>query len=275
MLLIVILTMPLWTNLLSRQALSNSIFLSPFLSDFSYKLFLYSVFLYQPHLMDILPMYCLFILAAPFVLRLFSKNRMAGFFILSGALWLFSQFNFFKLEYPEYGIDLGSFNIFAWQFLFFVGVYIGHLRFRKTSLIVFTKTNFLLSSLVALVLFAINMLAAFDYMILPEWLISKPNLGVLRVINFFALAYSINYLIKSGIFFKARWISFLGQHSLQVFIFHIFCVFIIDFVRHKLHLESTITDVGFTVIAVVSLLVPAYIHDYACKRFPLVKKVGL
>jgi len=275
LLLIAILTMPIWANLLSAQAISNSIFLAPFSENYPLKLFLYTVFLYQPHLMDILPMYCIYIFLAPFVLNLFSKNKQLIFFILSGALWLVSQLDIYQLAYPELGIDMGSFNIFAWQFLFFSGVFIGHLRFKGISILPVNKLLFIAASTLALIFFVVNLLFNFEYIDLPDLLIGKPNLGIFRIINFFLIAYSIHYLIKSKIFFKSQWISFLGKHSLQVFIFHIFCAYFIDFVRHRLGLEYAITDIVFSFIAVALLLIPAYLHQYAQKKFPVVKRLGL
>jgi hypothetical protein len=93
--------------------------------------------IYQPPLLDILPMYVLFMLASPlsFVLGV----RFGWRWVLAGsvALWLLAQFGlaewlysfattFARLPVPYQ--ETGAFNSFAWQLLWVVGLWLGASR---------------------------------------------------------------------------------------------------------------------------------------------------
>ena len=89
---------------------------------------------YEPPLLDILPMYIFFMLLSPWVLGFALRRGWRGAMLLSATLWAGAQFGLsewvygiaashFELSVP-YG-EMGSFNTFGWQFLWFAGLCIG------------------------------------------------------------------------------------------------------------------------------------------------------
>ena len=88
--------------------------------------------LYQPGLLDLLPMYCVFVLLLPAVIR--------G--LESGRRWLVLSASAAALARRAVGARRrgslrstrstpGSFNLLAWQFIFVAGVAIGHARRQR------------------------------------------------------------------------------------------------------------------------------------------------
>jgi hypothetical protein len=110
------------------------------------------------------------------------------------------------------------------------------------------------------------------------FLTNKSNLGPLRLLNFAVLSYIISYLLykyrNAG---KFQPIVFLGQHSLQVFAFHVlitilmvplaekiqFQVFDNELVNHKF---ITLLKMGIYCLIVLSLYIPAYLHEKSIKK---------
>lgn len=88
-----------------------------------------AAFLLQPALLDILPIYCLFLLISSFSINCFIKNR--GYWILSGSfiVWALATTPFWDKvgNYCSQYLPctLGFFNPFAWQFLFLGGLFFG------------------------------------------------------------------------------------------------------------------------------------------------------
>jgi hypothetical protein len=90
--------------------------------------------LYNPPLLDILPMYVLFMLASP-VLLLHGADRGWGpILVASGALWLGAQFGLSEAAYgaiaeltalPVPFRQTGAFELLAWQFLWVLGLWMG------------------------------------------------------------------------------------------------------------------------------------------------------
>src|SRR5580658_3198794 len=87
--------------------------------------------LYQPGLFDILPMYCVFVALLPVMLRMLESGRRWWLIGISVALWAAVQGSSPIDNAPLYPIHVGSFNLFAWQLLFVMGVVIGHARITE------------------------------------------------------------------------------------------------------------------------------------------------
>lgn len=195
---------------------------------------------YCPPLLDILPMYIVFLLLTP--LALYIGKRWGWRYVLlpGGTLWVAAQFGLREIIYAHIvhwtGLNvplqnLGAFNLYAWQFLWAVGLWLGvgapewvyeRLGSRGAVLAAFS---------IAMVFFVMRyqllpMLAAHPLDQGPAWLLfDKWHLGVLRVINFSALA----ILFAAARPHIARWLAVeplvvLGQSSLEVFCVHLlFC----------------------------------------------------
>ena len=89
---------------------------------------------YCPPLLDILPMYIIFLLATPVALYLASRWSWKLVLIPSGLIWVLAQFGL-KAAIHAHMVrsagfhiplnEMGTFDLLAWQFLWAVGVWIG------------------------------------------------------------------------------------------------------------------------------------------------------
>jgi hypothetical protein len=90
--------------------------------------------IYCPPLLDILPMYVIFLLITPFLLAIAAHRGWKGILLASGSVWLLAQFGLrawvhevvvhvTTLQIPLQ--DTGSFNLFAWQLVWVSGLCIG------------------------------------------------------------------------------------------------------------------------------------------------------
>jgi hypothetical protein len=91
---------------------------------------------YNPPLLDILPMYVLFIAASPRIIEFGTRRGWGPLLGLSAALWLFAQLGGGRhvyesiarlLEWPVPYAQTGAFSLLAWQLLWLVGVRAGSL----------------------------------------------------------------------------------------------------------------------------------------------------
>ncbi len=93
--------------------------------------------IYQPPLLDILPLYVLFMLASPWAFWLGLRFGWGWVLAGSAALWLLAQFRLGERLYalatvvgklPVPYEETGAFNSFAWQLLWVVGLWLGASR---------------------------------------------------------------------------------------------------------------------------------------------------
>ena len=89
---------------------------------------------YNPPLLDILPMYVIFLALSPWVLRIASRRGWTPIFGVSVGLWLFSQFDGGRAVYTHlagaFGLpgdypQTGAFMLLAWQLLWLAGLCAG------------------------------------------------------------------------------------------------------------------------------------------------------
>ncbi|MDM0090363.1 MULTISPECIES: OpgC domain-containing protein [unclassified Variovorax] len=100
--------------------------------------FLFGLLLvYEPPLLDILPMYIFFMLLSPWVLALAMRHGWLGVVLASTTVWALAQFGLSEwiyvgvvrwtgLSVPFH--EMGAFNAYAWQFLWFMGLWLGASR---------------------------------------------------------------------------------------------------------------------------------------------------
>lgn len=200
---------------------------------------------YKPPMLDVLPLYVMLMLVAPFALRWMTQYRTVGVvMVLAGSvgLWWWAQYdlgNAVAQLLPD-GLLLrhGAFHVFAWQLIFVLGMVLGFTRFASQD--AEPRINpWLLGVSVAMVVYLFLQRHGYLYTwlsgtALGSWLleyrhIARDNLAWLRLLNFLAMVYVVAGLIawhrRTGIFkpltLLGRWLAFLGQHSLQVFAFHL------------------------------------------------------
>jgi len=176
--------------------------------------------LHQPGLLDILPMYCAFVMILPYVLAGLERGWTVPVLGLSGAIWLAAQTAVPFDGAAHLPINLGSFNLFAWQFLFVAGVAVGHAKAADPTPQV-PRRPWLFAAAGAIVVYGWGVTHLHWR---PAWgdqffgtMLNKPDLGGLRLVDFAAAAYLIAVF---GTHFPRlltwRPLAFLGQHSLPV-----------------------------------------------------------
>lgn len=200
-----------------------------------------SVFLlYCPPLLDILPMYIAFLFLTPLVL--YAGQHWGWKFVVTPSvlLWLAAQFGVrglvyrFLVEHTGFAIplqNLGAFNLYAWQFLWIVGLWVGTGGSTRSLQWFRSRWAIALAWMVAAMFFTMR------YQLIPyfvthsvdqgnSWvLFDKWQLGVLRLLNFAAFGVLLTAL-RPHIARRLTWgpLVLLGKSSLEIFCIHVlFC----------------------------------------------------
>jgi hypothetical protein len=194
-----------------------------------------ALLVYRPPLLDILPMYIIFLL---FTLVAISLARSIGWKPIlwtSFVFWGFAQFGFrdaehtFMMRYIPTRIplnEMGSFDLWAWQFLWFLGVWLG-VRWAQDDLPIenWATRATLPAVLIASFCFILRRRIAHGLELGPfEFLFDKWHLGPVRVLDFAAVG--VLLIVSQAVTKRAaiKPLVLLGQSSLQVFCIHLlFC----------------------------------------------------
>jgi len=196
--------------------------------------------IYNPPLLDILPLYIVLMLVSPLILEQGLKRGWRGIFAISIALWIATQFNISESLYATlvFVTDLqvpyketGAFETFAWQFLWVLGLWMGMLTATGQMK---NRKPFPLALIAACVGIAIPLLIwrhiAGQVPVGGESVINhlfdKWHLGPLRLINFFALLVLVMHFgdwLKTHVP-RMRFLETLGAASLPVFCMHLVVV---------------------------------------------------
>ena len=187
-------------------------------------------FIHQPRLVNILPMYCVFVFLSPLVLYGFSRGRAVWVFVVGAGLWVLGQFNnpleWIATQFP--GSEVGYFNWIAFQFLWIGGMYLGFLHYSGKTF------SWMRNKLLIGIIF---ILTAGLFLSRHGWLIpwfdaqqaaNRPNFGWLSLWNFSMMVALVGYVLlyipkNRGLPF----FGFIGRYSLQVFAYHIFMFFLL------------------------------------------------
>lgn len=236
--------------------------------------------IYQPPMLDILPLYVSLMLVAPLALRLMAQGKAHWVLIGSVLIWLTAQWdlknyliNYLAIE--KIIVGLGSFDLLGWQLLFVLGMYMGFRRYQNQGRpIPVIPTLWSLALGVVLVLWLLR-----HQYLQTGWLeayehTDRESIAWLRLINFLAMAYVIAGIMQALMqfvpsFFNAsvvRWLAFLGQHSLQVFAFHLVVLYCYIPFRWG---EYGLTDIQKGVLLIgflASLTLPAWLHQRSQER---------
>jgi hypothetical protein len=191
--------------------------------------------IYRPPLLDILPMYIIFLLLTPVMLTL--SKRIGWRPILAGSvtIWFLAHLGFRETEHyfinQVLGVripinQMGSFDMWGWQFLWILGLWFG-VRWAQGQLPMedwarrYAVSAAVIAALLLPFRYAVGRwieLGAF------EPLFDKWHFGAVRLINFAAVAV---LLVRFQSILKplaVRPLVLLGQASLQVFCIHLlFC----------------------------------------------------
>ncbi|AEG93975.1 OpgC domain-containing protein [Ramlibacter tataouinensis] len=198
--------------------------------------------IYEPPLLDILPMYVLFMLASPWALALALRFGWLPLVAASVAQWVLAQFGLSEWVYqalstwlptPVAYEETGSFSTFAWQFLWMLGLWMGATRNDPAAPpLAFPRWAVLLACVVAAVCLvwrhAVGQ-APFEANATLNLLFDKWQLGPLRLVNLFAL---LILTIHFGPALarrlpRVRALETLGTASLPVFCAHLAVVLLV------------------------------------------------
>jgi len=223
------------------QALRN--FLAPLFHSPGWASISAPLLLYQPPLMDILPMYIVFLGLTPLLLQFAARRGWRLLLIVSALIWIAAQLQvgrgLYDLlaagGYPLPPNAWSSFDWFAWQVLWIVGLWLGSPAVRSVSAApesvispsrgIRRSTYVLIAAIgaAALLLCARHHIGGYTAGLdLNGPLASKWHLGPLRLANFALLGLIAHRLLLPLLhWLRIEALELLGRSSLQVFAAHI------------------------------------------------------
>jgi hypothetical protein len=225
-----------------------------------------SLLLYRPIFCDILPMYCVFMLFTPIVLDQMMKGRTWLVCMISAALWLTAQCGIGDPSRLVPWIDVGVFNILAWQAYFVAGQYLGQRQVREGDGVV-PRSRLLLALCIALSLFFFVERHPHMLGVTPWLKFVGPDRSPVRFLNATCLAYVIWWvprtidqkLMRLHLF---KFFNFLGRHSLQVFAFSLLiCTPLWEAPSHFWSGMPGSAQAAVALVTVLSLAIPARLHE--------------
>jgi hypothetical protein len=195
-----------------------------------------ALLIYRPPLLDILPMYIIFLTLTPLILTVILRVGWKHILSLSFALWFLAQFGLRQAAY-DFGVrhfgtkltinQMGYFDLWAWQFLWMLGLWCG-VRWARKDLPIeawakrITIPAIVIAPLLLGLRYAVGRGIELGSL---EVCFDKWHFGVVRLIDFACLS---ALLIRSQSVLRSvafRPLVMLGQASLQVFCAHLFFCF--------------------------------------------------
>ena len=212
----------------------------------------------------ILPMYCVFLIFTPIMLKQFSKGRAWLVGCISACLWVASQFGLGDNTPRLPWLDLGTFNLCAWQAYFVAGQYLGYrqtlppastaMRSRVLLAICIVISVLLMTDRHLFALTGVHPLLGFS---------GRPDHNPARFLDAICLGYILSWIPRT-VDWKLmrlrafRFLNLLGEHSLQVFAFS---MLITRFEAHVITNLPFAAKLALTLLTVVSLILPARVHQ--------------
>ena len=194
--------------------------------------------IYRPPLLDILPIYIIFLAFTPVALIL--ASRIGWKYVLAGGftLWVLAQFGLrdfvYHLMTRVFGLhiplnEMGAFNLWAWHFWWLVGLWLG-VRWAKGDLQIeaWARRMTVPAAVVATCFLVLRYAQMADIVNLGKSgvLLNKWDFGIGRMLDFAAVA-TLAIRFRSVLRPLAiRPLIMMGQASLQVFCVHLLCVFV-------------------------------------------------
>jgi hypothetical protein len=183
---------------------------------------------YNPPLLDILPMYIIFTLLTPVLLWAARRYRWRTVLAASGIVWLFAQWKLRAHLYAVLGAhgfpipakQAGAFDLFAWQLLWVFGLGLGSSISRdRLSRLRLTPALVAACAAIAVALFLCRHSPLALGVFVDKW-----RLGLVRLVDFAAIAVLLLRFGQSlaripGVAALAP----LGRASLEVFSVHVLC----------------------------------------------------
>ncbi len=188
--------------------------------------------LYQPPLLDILPMYLVFLLLTPLIISVAARVGWLPPVVTSLLLWLAAQYGLKEWMVSSFAggwlvVDPGAFNLFSWQLLWISGLLLGNHLQQDPEHTALALAKIPWPALAGLATFFF----CWRWPWIPvsvdlgghDWLLDKWRLGPLRLLNFFTLLYLVfwlgPHLAKALGWLKP--LALLGRNMLPLFSLHI------------------------------------------------------
>ena len=216
---------------------------------------------------EILRMYVIFLLVLPSVLWALVNNRFLYVAAISGGLWLAAAQGYGMSALPE----SGYFDILSWQLLFVAGTCLGFNRVRNhREFRVPASWTVVCLAIVGAFLVVRHWHFLTGQPISPyfEWLWSwRRTLSVGRLLDFTAFSILL-YRVRSPLSTLVRTIpgqavAFLGQHSLQVFVWSIATTMLVSESEERWTSPTLLNHpLAYTVLILASCFVPAWLHKH-------------
>lgn len=194
---------------------------------------------YCPPLLDILPMYVIFLVFTPVILSLAVRIGWKKILAASMLVWLLAQFGLREIVHNWIvGIthlhiplqETGAFNLFAWQAVWITGLWLGAGLARGYTPFRYVPRPAVIASLVISILFIFVRYGWLGPHLTQQALglqLDKWQIGPLRVLNlvcFSIVLYAMRkYVVKAV---SREPFLTLGKASLHVFCAHLFFVFV-------------------------------------------------
>jgi hypothetical protein len=196
--------------------------------------------IYNPPLLDILPIYVIFMLISPWVLSIGLRHGWRTILTISGLLWFATQFGLSQYLYawlvdltglPVPFSETGAFETFGWQLLWIFGLWLGstHARVPAEQRRPFPRMLVVGAAFIAGTFFIWRHLtgqAPFPDGEPINFLWDKWHLAPMRLLNVFALvvlAMHYDGWLKRHLP-RVRFLETMGQSSLSVFCAHLVLV---------------------------------------------------
>jgi hypothetical protein len=192
---------------------------------------------YNPPLLDILPMYVVFLLLSPLLLVHGLQRGWIVIMAVSVGLWLGAQFGFTAVVFdavvaltrlPVPYEHTGSFDILAWQFLWVMGLWLGSTRAATPNPQPLRFPPWLVGTALAYAVVCLLWRHVIGQTPFPgepglNLMFDKWKVGPLRLINVFALMVLVVHYAPwlARTLPRMRWLETMGVASLPVFCAHL------------------------------------------------------
>jgi hypothetical protein len=225
---------------------------------------------FQAPLLDILPMYVMVMLLAPFLIWLRVRGELA-LLAASGLMWMFTA-RFFP-NIPTMTYDVGwNFNPLCWQFLFAIGLAFGWRTRTNMPPVASGESRRVLDICCMLfVAFSACVLMTIAFETIDDvaanrlramyFSLNKHTLDLWRVVGLLASAYLVARLVPKDAawlqFRVVRWVCAAGAASLPIFALTVVLSFAGKFVvmafDHSIVGDAIVTGTGIVIILAVAL----------------------
>jgi hypothetical protein len=190
---------------------------------------------YMPFILDVLPLYMLLVPLAPLFVGALDAGALRWAAVLSFCIWLFTQIH--PAANLPAALPPGSWltNPFSWQFLFFIGVFVGWRHYLCARPFVPSRWGIAAAIAVVVLALAFRVPVALAQQLLPAPALplllgvldasiepaAKAQLSLLRIVHFLAVVYLVAAFFRSDAVLRAsawaRPLIVCGQNSLVVF----------------------------------------------------------